>query len=174
MGARPRTASAINVVLGLPSLADYLAGNRPYLGALIGRYANRIAERLASPSTASPTGSRPTTARTACTVAGRASTGGSWRAVRSHSSADGVSLVLRYASPDGEEGFPGALVVEATVTVFRDHTLRLDFRAATDRPTVVNLTSHAYWNLAGEGTGAALDQVLSLPASRYLPVGAGR
>ena len=159
-----------NVVLGLPSFADYLAGNRPYLGALIGRYANRIAN--ASFALDGVTHRLAANDGPNCLHGGRQGFDRRlWRAVRSRSSADGVSLVLRYASPDGEEGFPGALVVEATFSVFRDRALRLDFRAATDRPTVVNLTSHVYWNLAGESTGSALGQVLWLPASRYLPVG---
>ena len=166
-----RDGGRTNVVLGLPTFADYLAGNRPYLGALIGRYANRIAN--ASFALDGVTYRLAANDGPNCLHGGRHGFDRRpWRAVRSHSSADGVSLVPRYASPDGEEGFPGALVVEATVTVFRDGSLRLDFRAATDRPTVVHLTSHIYWNLAGEGTGSALDQVLSLPASRYLPVDA--
>ena len=77
---------------------------------------------------------------------------------------------LRHESADGEQGFPGALVVEVTYTVGPGTELRIDYRAKTSAPTVVNLTSHVYWQLAGEGAGAIDDHVLTLGGSSYLPV----
>ena len=80
---------------------------------------------------------------------------------------------LRYRSADGEEGYPGALEVEATYRLTDSGTLALDYRAVTDRPTPVALTQHNYYNLRGEASGDALDQVLTLHAGRFTPVDAG-
>ena len=103
-----------------------------------------------SSSTARPTRWRRTTAPTRCTAGSRASTSTSgWRSRRPH---DGVpSLVLTHVSPDGDEGFPGQLTVTLTYTWNDDNELRIDYVAKTDKPTVVNLTNHSYFNLAGEG-----------------------
>lgn len=79
---------------------------------------------------------------------------------------------VRFAmvSPDGDQGFPGTLHVTATYVLGDDGALRIEYRATTDRPTLVNLTNHAYWNLAGEGApGGAMDHVLTIPADHYLP-----
>ena len=75
---------------------------------------------------------------------------------------------LTYVSPDGEEGYPGAVTVAVTYSVSEGNELTLEYAATTDKPTVINLTNHAYWNLAGGGT--ALDHELMLNADRYLPV----
>lgn len=77
---------------------------------------------------------------------------------------------LSLVSPDGDQGFPGTLNVTATYTLRDDGALRIEYRATTDRPTVVNLTNHAYWNLAGEGSaGGAMDHMLTIPADHFLP-----
>jgi aldose 1-epimerase len=79
-------------------------------------------------------------------------------------------VVFAHVSPDGDEGFPGELRVTATYTLRNDGELAIDYVAATDRPTLVNLTNHAYWNLAGEGAaGGAMDHVLTIPAEHFLP-----
>ncbi|CAM5573686.1 Aldose 1-epimerase OS=Streptomyces tendae OX=1932 GN=F3L20_25580 PE=3 SV=1 [Streptomyces tendae] len=70
-------------------------------------------------------------------------------------------------------GYPGTLRTKVTYTLTRDGDSRVDYEAVTDRPTVVNLTSHVYWNLAGEGSGSIMDHELSVAASRYTPVDAG-
>src|SRR5690606_13852952 len=88
-----------------------------------------------------------------------------WRA----RGASGAHLSLAYSSPDGEEGYPGALAARVTYTL-TGNALRIDFEAATDRPTVINLTNHSYFNLAGEGAGSILDHELMLNARRYMPV----
>ena len=160
-----------NVVLGYRSLPEYLE-NRGYMGAIVGRFANRIAgarfeldgveHRLSANE--SPN----------CLHGGSAGFDKRvWRVVRTRASEGAASIALRLESADGEQGFPGALVVEVTYTVGPGMELRLDFRAKTSAPTVVNLASHMYWQLAGEGAGAIDDHVLTLGGSRYLPVAPG-
>jgi aldose 1-epimerase len=95
-----------------------------------------------------------------------------WKA-RPRSTPAGPALELDYLSPDGEEGYPGNLSVRVVYTLTHDSTLRIDYAATTDRDTVVNLTNHVYWNLAGHGAGTILDHQLLLDADRFAPVGAG-
>jgi aldose 1-epimerase len=166
---RDRGGESANVVLGFPRLDDYVAANTPYLGAIVGRYANRIAN-----ASFTLDGVRH---RLGANEGPHCLHGGPrgfdkrvWHAVRSRRTQRDVALTLRLASPDGDQGFPGAVVTEVTYTLSADDRLRIDYRATSDRPTVLNPTSHIYWQLSGEGSGSIDDHVLTVAASRYLPV----
>jgi aldose 1-epimerase len=83
-----------------------------------------------------------------------------------------ASVTLRYVSPDGEMGFPGTVTVTATYALDENDTLSVEYKATTDKTTVVNLSNHAYWNLSGEGSGTAMEHLLTIPADYYSPTDA--
>ena len=152
------------VVLGLPTLAEYVARS-PYFGALVGRFANRIARGRFTLDGVEH--------RLACNDGPNALHGGPggfharvWDIV-----ATGARrLGLAYDSADGEEGYPGRLRVRVTYELTADRSLRIETTAETDAPTVLNLTNHTYWNLAGEGSGSALDHLVQIDADAFTPV----
>lgn len=156
-----------DVVLGYDTLDGYLT-NSPYFGALIGRYGNRIALghfTLDGHEYTLATNNAPNSLH-----------GGNkgfdkrvWTVLDAKVEDQGPVLKLAYTSPDGQEGYPGTLDVTATYTLFaRQNTLRLKFRATTDKDTILNLTAHSYFNLAGHGT--VLDHVVYINADKYTPV----
>ena len=165
--APDRQGRKANVVLGLPDLDGYRTRNR-FFGAITGRFANRIAG-------AAFTIDGQTFRLPANSSGVNAIHGGLvgfdkrvW-AIETLPAGDGVAL--SYRSPDGEEGYPGNLNV--TVTYRLDGgALRIDYAAATDRPTVLNLTNHSYFNLAGEGSGDVMGHELTLMADQYTPTDA--
>ncbi|MDR7331258.1 aldose epimerase family protein [Roseateles asaccharophilus] len=158
---------ADSVVLGLRDLDAYLSGAGSHLGVIAGRYANRIAkgsfELDGERFTLTPNDGAN------CLHGGPAGFGASlWQGQPQPVAADGsVSLLLERLSPNGEMGFPGTMHVAVRYTLGADMSWRVDYEATTDRPTVVNLTSHAYFNLGGAESGSALEHRLTLPASRY-------
>ncbi|MEK0085629.1 aldose epimerase family protein [Benzoatithermus flavus] len=158
-----------NVALGFARLEDYVARS-PYFGALIGRYANRIA---GARFTLDGQVYRLAANRGRNTLHGGA-TGFDKRLWQAEEVAapDGPAVALVYRSPDGEEGYPGNLDVRVICTLTDGDELRIDYRAETDRPTIVNLTNHTYFNLEGEGSGDVLGHELMLAASAYLPTDA--
>ncbi len=163
-----RYGNMANVTLGFASLEDYETNNTSYFGALIGRYGNRIA------------GAKFTLDGVEYTLAannGPNSLHGGligfdkvvWDAQEAEAE-NGVALQLSYLSADMEEGFPGNLSVTVVYTLTDDNELVIDYSATTDKPTVANLTNHAYFNLAGEGTGSIDNHILMINADRYTPV----
>ena len=162
-----RTGSKTDVMLGFDDLASY--ENDGVHGALIGRYANRIGANgtfLLDGRTIQL--ERPSRDQKIVIHGGMA---GFHRKVWQARMHDGPEpgLELTVVSPDGDGGFPGALTTTVLYTVTRDNALRLEYRAVSDRPTVANLTNHAYFALQGEGNGDILEQRLQVFADRYTP-----
>jgi aldose 1-epimerase len=156
-----------NVVLGYANLAGYARANKPFFGALIGRYANRIAGgrfALDGRPYAIPVNAAPNT------LHGGAR--GFDKVVWDVESASAREVRLRHVNPDGEQGYPGTLDTRVTYALDGDDGLRIEYTASTDAPTVVNLTNHTYFNLAGESAGDILGHVLQLDAACYTPVDA--
>jgi aldose 1-epimerase len=163
-----RDGHCANVVLGLPSLEDYLQHNRAHFGTLVGRYANRIA------------GGRFVLDGQACQLArnegantlhgGPGGFGRRWWQVEPLVANDDVAVALSLVSEHGDQGFPGRLELSVRYTLTPRNEWRIDYLATTERPTVLNLTHHAYWNLAG--SGSVLGHRLWLPARRFLAVDA--
>ncbi|MEU5519575.1 aldose epimerase family protein [Streptomyces sp. NPDC047860] len=150
-----------NVVLGFSDLDGYLAHPEPFLGALIGRYANRIAGArfpLDGFTHALPPNDGPNSLHGGA----RGFDKRVWTALPVE---HGLRLTL--AAEDGEEGFPGRLEVSVTYTLDERGALGIVYEAVTDAPTHVNLTNHSYWNLAGSGSASGHE--LRLAASRYTP-----
>ncbi|CAL9447674.1 Aldose 1-epimerase [Streptomyces sp. enrichment culture] len=159
-----------NVSLGFDTLEEYVASS-PYFGALIGRYGNRIDKGLFTLD--------GTTHQLSVNDGENSLHGGAqgfdkrvWD-VEPFTRGSDVGLHLHYTSADGEMGYPGTLRTKVTYTLTRDGDWRIDYEATTDRTTVVNLTSHVYWNLAGEAGGSIHDHELSIAASRFTPVDSG-
>ncbi|MEU9432209.1 aldose epimerase family protein [Streptomyces sp. NPDC048252] len=161
-----RDGHAANVVLGFADLEGYLAHPEPFLGALIGRYANRIAHAR-FPLDGVTYALEPNNAPNSLHGGAHGFDKRVWdvRPVEH-------GLRLSRVSPHGEEGFPGRLEVTATYTLDASGALRFVYEAVTDAPTVVNLTNHSYFNLGGPGSGGAGGHELRLAASRYTPVDA--
>jgi aldose 1-epimerase len=161
-----RNGALADIVLGFDDLEGYV-DEHPYFGATIGRYANRIAGGrfvLDGAQYQLPVNNGPN-----CLHGG---TSGFDRRVweaTDVTQAGTVGVRLELVSPDGDNGFPGTMATSVTMTL-RDATLRLAYEATTDAPTVLNLTNHSYFNLAGAGSGTVENHEVEIAASRYLPV----
>jgi aldose 1-epimerase len=158
-----------DVTTGFASLDGYLA-RHPYFGSTVGRVANRIAGGRFSLDGRSP--SLPVNNGANSLHGG---TDGfdrvNWRIVAVEEAPE-PALTLAMESPDGDQGYPGRLAVEAVWRLRDDNSLCVTYTATCDAPTIVNLTNHAYWNLAGEGSGSAMDHRLEILADAYLPTDA--
>jgi aldose 1-epimerase len=156
-----------DITLGFDALDGYIA-THPHFGSTTGRFANRIARgqfTLDGVVHTLPANNGPNHLH--------GGPGGfharAWDAAPLTS---GNGVRFSYTSADGEEGFPGTLTVAVTYTLTDQDELRLDYEATTDKPTVLNLTNHAYWNLAGAGAGSILGHEVVLCANRFVPVDA--
>jgi aldose 1-epimerase len=163
-----KTGKADDIVLGFDDVQGYQNNGTVYFGATIGRFGNRLAG-----GTFSLDGKRfqiPLNDKTNALHGGpQGFDKRVWKAEPSDENG-WVGVKLSYLSPEGEMGFPGALHTQVTYSLNEKNELRIQYRATTDKPTVLNLTNHSYFNLAGAGNGDVLKQVATLHASRYTPV----
>lgn len=148
-----------DVVLGFDSLDGYLAKN-PFFGCITGRYANRIG----GASFKIDGVEHNVTPNSGKNHIHGGKIGFDKKVWAANEIADGVEL--SYTSADGEEGFPGTLKCTVTYKLTKDNGLQIDYQATTDKPTVLNLTNHAYFNLAGEGSGDILGHELTIPTDQ--------
>lgn len=160
-----RSGKAVDVAVGYDSLDGYIKAPE-FFGATVGRVANRIARGRFSLDGKAYTvpvnngvnslhGGTKGFDKVVWTV----------RAVKNGAEA---SVTMRYTSPDGDMGYPGTLTTDATYSLDEQNRLRITYTATTDKPTVVNISNHAYWNLAGPGR-TAMDHLLTIPADRFTP-----
>jgi aldose 1-epimerase len=163
-----RTGQMADIVLGFADPAQYVAANPPYFGAVVGRYGNRIANAKFSLD--------GSTVTLAANDGANHLHGGKqgfdkvlWEGAIVKDRR-GPSVAFTRTSPDGEEGYPGALKTRVTYTLTDKNELMVEYEARTDKPTVVNLTQHSYFNLAGQGSGDILGHELRINADRYTPV----
>lgn len=157
-----------DVVLGFDTFEDYLNKNRPYFGALIGRYANRI---YRGQFTIDDTEYQLEVNSPPNHIHGGSS--GFGKVVWSSepiASVAGPGVVLTYHSPDSAGGFPGNLDVTVQYTLTRDNEIMIEYEATTDKPTILNLTNHSYFNLVGHDAGTIMDHQIKINASEITPV----
>jgi aldose 1-epimerase len=163
-----RSGKTANIVLALARLDDYVETQMNF-GALVGRYANRIGNASFVLDGQTWQLSQNEGANTLHGgIGGFASHLWSVQFCSEKDKEGSASVLLTHTSENLDQGFPGRLQVSVKYTVTADRTWRIDYAATTDRPTVINLTHHAYFNLAGGGS--ALDHELTIPASRYLAI----
>jgi aldose 1-epimerase len=171
-----------NVALGFDNLQDYETRN-PYFGSITGRYANRIANgsfTLDGVTYQLDINNEPNSLHGGFEGFDKKV----WEVTNEFNDENGVGIELHYLSaageggegvdpeccPDSVRGYPGNLDTHVTYTLTPDNSIRMDYRATTDAPTIVNLTNHTYWNLKGEGEGHIYDHILYLNADHYTPV----
>ena len=159
-----------DVVLGFDKIEDYQKHTGPYFGALIGRYANRIAGGKFSVGGAEykvPVNNGPNSLHGGIKGFDKKV----WEAKEvPHAEGGGVGLALHYVSKDGEEGYPGTLTVDVMYTLTDSNELKIAYTATTDKDTVLNLTNHSYFNLNGAGNGEVLGHEVMIDADKFTPI----
>jgi len=162
--AQDRDGKFADIVLADPMLEATLAKPQ-YFGTTVGRFANRIAKgtfKLDGRAYSVPTNDGPNSLHGGARGFDKVV----WDVVEATPS----KVTLQYVSPDGDQGYPGKLTVTATYVLEGEGRLAIEYRATTDAPTIVNLSNHAYWNLAGEGSGSVMDHELTILADAFTPV----
>jgi aldose 1-epimerase len=166
-----RNGKAGDIVLGYSTPQEYL--DRPgYFGATVGRYANRIAKGKFTLDGHTYTLATNDHGINHLHGGNRGFDKVVWK-IDSVKSGPSATVVLSYVSPDGEEGYPGTLRVTATYSLSDRNELRVEYQATTDKPTIVNISNHSYFNLSSESAGeSVMGELLQINASRYTPVDA--
>ena len=166
-----RNGTPADVALGYPSIDKYLSKPQ-YFGGTVGRFANRIARgrfTLDGRAYQVPVNDGVNSLHGGTTGFDKVL----WRVTAVHGGTT-ASVTLRHVSRDGEMGYPGTLTIDATYSLDEADRLTVDYRATTDKTTIVNISNHAYWNLAGEGTvNGAMGTQVTIPAETYLPTDTG-
>jgi aldose 1-epimerase len=160
-----RKGNFADIVQGYDTIGEYITGNGPYMGAVCGRCANRIALgkfEILGEKYSLAVNNGPNHLHGGIT--------GFSKVVWDVTDESPESVRLDYLSPDGEENYPGNVNVTVLYTLTDSNELRIDYRAVTDKPTVVNLAGHSYFNLAGEGSGSIYDQELKINAGFFTPI----
>lgn len=165
-----RNGRRADVTLGYDNLRQYLEKPQ-YFGATVGRFANRIAKgrfTLDGKTYQLPVNNGPNSLH-----GGTAGFDKVLWAITSVRRGPTASVTLRYVSRNGDQGYPGTMTVDATYSLDEKNNLTIDYRATTDKPTIVNISNHSYWNLQGEGSaGGAMGHIVTIPAETYLPTDA--
>lgn len=166
-----RAGRKADVLLGYGSIEQYLAKPQ-YFGATVGRFANRLAGgrfQLDGQRYQTPVNDGKNALHGGTTGFDKVL----WEVV-SVREGPTASVTLRYVSPDGDQGYPGTMTVDATYSLDERNQLTIEYVATSDKPTIANITNHAYWNLSGEGSpNGAMEHRVTIPAQTYLPTDAG-
>lgn len=163
-----RHGKVADIALGFPTLQGYVDNNNsPFFGAVLGRVANRIADgtfTLEGKNYHIPLND----GENAIHGGPENFTRKIWNIDNAGKDQKGAFVRLKLVSPDGDQGFPGTLTTVMTYTLGDDNTLSIHYQAQTDAPTILNLSTHNYWNLAGEGSGSIDSEILQINADRYV------
>ncbi len=160
-----KNGGKVDVVLGFDKLQKYIDANSAYYGAVIGRYANRIAK-----GSFMLHGKKYELNKNNNGLTLHGGSNGFHKQVWRLKTANDSTICLTYLSKDGEGGFPGKLNVEVTYQLTKNDELKLNYKAITDRETVINLTNHSFFNLNGEGNSTIFNHILKINANQYLPL----
>ncbi len=165
---KDKSGKSTDVVVGINSVKGFKNSTEPYFGATIGRVGNRVALgkfTLEGKHYQIPLNN----GKNALHGGIKGFQDVVWNAEKTNEN----TLVFTYASPDGEQGFPGNLNVKVTYSITDDHAIKMEYEATTDKTTIVNLTNHAFFNLNGEGSGTILNHELQIYGDKFTPVDEG-